>query len=160
MEETKIISNSTQETIDLGKKIGHSIIKSNLETVILMLIGELGSGKTTFTKGLLIALGIQDSAESPTFIFLNVYQGETPLYHFDLYRVSNVNEIDDIGILEFLEKKGIIVIEWGEKLKDIVKPDIKITIKKLGESQRELTFEYLDPFEGVFYENFVDQQRI
>jgi tRNA A37 threonylcarbamoyladenosine biosynthesis protein TsaE len=68
-----------------------------------------------------------------------------------------LSEIDEIGILEFLQKKGIIVIEWGEKVREIIKPDIAIIIKKTGKNKRELTFEYSEKFKRVFYENFINK---
>ena len=154
MEKAKIESKSTNETISIGEKLGSLIIKSGIETVILTLKGDLGAGKTTLTKGILKVLGSSDDIESPTFVFLHIHNGKIKLYHFDLYRISNLNEIDEIGILEFLQRKGIIVIEWGEKVRDIIKPDIAIIIKKTGENERELTFEYSEKFKWVFHENF------
>ncbi len=157
MEEVKIESRNTNETINLGKKLASLIIKSGLETVILTLEGDLGAGKTTLTKGILETLESSDNVESPTFVFLHIHNGKIKLYHFDFYRISTLNEIDEIGILEFLQKKGIIVIEWGEKVREIIEPDIAIIIKKTGKNKRELTFEYSEKFKRVFYENFINK---
>ena len=157
MEEVKIESRNTNETINLGKKLASLIIKSGLETVILTLEGDLGAGKTTLTKGILETLESSDNVESPTFAFLHIHNGKIKLYHFDFYRISTLNEIDEIGILEFLQKKGIIVIEWGEKVREIIEPDIAIIIKKTGKNKRELTFEYSEKFKRVFYENFINK---
>ena len=107
---------------------------------ILCLFGDLGSGKTTFTKGLAQGLGIKaKEVNSPTFVLLNIYEGRCPLYHFDLYRMDNVQEILNIGYEEFLYDEGIAVIEWADKLKELIPEEyLKIEFRYLDEKKRSI----------------------
>ena len=112
---TKFISKNAEETIKFGEKIAKILKKGD----ILCLQGELGSGKTTFVRGLAKGLHIkQDAVHSPTFTLMNVYQGkkETPLFHFDLYRVEKIEQIISLDYEDFLYGDGISVVEWSEKL--------------------------------------------
>lgn len=108
----EIISYNTEETMALGQRLAKTLPKQS----ILCLYGDLGSGKTTFVKGLAEGLGIESRlVNSPTFVLLNVYQGKRPLYHFDFYRLQSTEEIAAIGYDEFLYGEGIAVIEWSER---------------------------------------------
>ncbi len=134
----KIIkTHSADETIKIAEEITKKLIGKN-ENTIIFLEGELGAGKTTFVKGIANALKTNETAVSPTFTFIKEYEGILPLYHFDLYRIENPEELDEIGFLEYIERKGIIVIEWAEKVEKIIEPNIKVTIKKTGEKDREI----------------------
>ena len=94
--------------------------------MIICLDGELGSGKTVFTKGIASALGIKDTITSPTFTIIKEYDGELPLYHMDVYRLDG--KTDGIGIDEYFTKGGVVVIEWAQTINDIL-PDERLDIK-------------------------------
>lgn len=107
-----IISHSEAETRGLGKKLAAMLKEPNLA----VLTGELGSGKTVFVKGLAEGLGIDVSKVlSPTFGVVHEYRGEKNLFHFDLYRLNNTDELKEIGWDDYLDREGLVVVEWGEK---------------------------------------------
>jgi len=109
-----LILRSTERTLALGKKIGRLLKEGS----ILCLFGEFGSGKTTLVKGIAEGLGIKkNKVISPSFILLREYKGRKTLYHFDLYRLKSIKEILDIGYAEYLYDKGIVCIEWADRLK-------------------------------------------
>jgi tRNA threonylcarbamoyladenosine biosynthesis protein TsaE len=110
----RFITNSLEKTLALGQRIG-----SFLDTVmVLALIGDLGSGKTVFTKGLAAGLGVPSNyrVTSPTYTLINEYPGKLPLYHADLYRIDSTDELEDIGFFEILYGSGVVAIEWADKL--------------------------------------------
>ncbi len=135
----KYITKNDEET----KQVAGKIIEKYLDkkTTVIFLSGELGAGKTVFVKGLARKLGIQKQVESPTFIFVREYPSEIPLYHFDLYRINNTDELDELGFFDYFGKNGIIAIEWAEKAEDLIKPDIKVQIKKVSKNEREIVVE-------------------
>jgi tRNA threonylcarbamoyladenosine biosynthesis protein TsaE len=129
MKEEKIWeSNSPEETFALGKKMGEQAVPGQ----IICLNGDLGVGKTVFTQGLAAGLGIKGTVNSPTFTILQVYdQGRMPLYHFDVYRIADVEEMDEIGYEEYFYGQGICLIEWSNLIREIIPPDaMEITIQK------------------------------
>jgi tRNA threonylcarbamoyladenosine biosynthesis protein TsaE len=131
----KIITKSAEETIKLGKKIGAFLLPNE----VLALTGDLGAGKTTLIQGIAEGLGVKDYVTSPTFIIINEYQGRFPFYHIDLYRLDEVSQIEDLGIEEYFNKDGVCVIEWAEKLKELMPQNAeKIEIKVLSENEREI----------------------
>lgn len=135
----KIETHSFEETVDFGKKLG-AILKPG---DVVCLSGDLGTGKTALTNGIAKALGIDSYITSPTFTLVNEYQGKYPLYHFDVYRIADPDEMFDIGFDEYINGDGITIIEWGEQIKDILpKEIIKVTISKnlqKGLDVREIT---------------------
>ncbi len=131
----KFISHSPQETINLGERISHFLKKGD----IICLFGGLGSGKTTFVKGLASGLGVKkDAINSPSFVLIKEFKGKKhSLFHFDLYRLENLKEIFSLGIEEYLYGDGVSVIEWAERLKNISLDDfLKIEFKLKGPQQR------------------------
>jgi len=131
----KIITNSVNET----KKFASSFAKKLKKSDILCLCGDLGSGKTTFVQGLAKGLGVKGLPTSPSFVLLNIYSGKFPLYHFDLYRLNNTDEIRNLGYEEFFYGDGITAIEWAEKLKELTpKKYIEIKFKILEKNKREI----------------------
>ena len=111
--------------------------------MVVALYGEMGAGKTTFTKSLCKVLGVLDGVNSPTFTLINEYRtsdGET-IYHFDFYRINKLEEAFDIGFEEFVESGNLCIIEWPEKIEQILPPDtLKVKISVLDDGKRELIF--------------------
>ena len=133
----KVISNSVEETINIGKEFAQ---KLNGGTVVL-LDGDLGAGKTHFSKGVGLGLGVKDVITSPTFTIHNVYDGERyVLNHFDFYRLEEEEEAQQLGLDEiFYSDKGISIVEWWQNVKGLLPTNtIKVTIVKTGENQREI----------------------
>lgn len=116
-----------EDTFKLGKKLGAKAKKGD----IYCLKGDLGVGKTVFTKGLAEGLDIKQNITSPTFTIVNIYEGKLPLYHFDVYRINEVEEMYEIGYEEMFFGDGVCLIEWAEIIEDIIpKYAIWINIKK------------------------------
>jgi tRNA threonylcarbamoyladenosine biosynthesis protein TsaE len=138
MEKT-IISNSAEETYSFACELGKKVRKNS----VIALRGDLGSGKTIFTKGLADGLGITDDITSPTFSLMEAYEGEIPLYHFDLYRIENPDEFENLRFEEYWEGEGVSVIEWPEKAAGLL-PDkrIDVLIEYIDENRRKITIEY------------------
>ena len=114
------VSSSTAETIALGEKCGELLAAGD----VLVLTGDLGAGKTQFTKGIARGMGITADVTSPTFTIEMVYEGSVmPLYHFDLYRLNDSSQLDDIGLFDAMESDGPTVIEWGEQFADDIGDD-------------------------------------
>ncbi|MFH1386380.1 MAG: tRNA (adenosine(37)-N6)-threonylcarbamoyltransferase complex ATPase subunit type 1 TsaE [bacterium] len=119
----------------MGKKIGAFLLPGE----VLALTGELGAGKTTLIQGIAEGLGVKDYVTSPTFIIINEYQGRLPFFHFDLYRLDNLSDIEDLGVEEYFKRDGVCVVEWAEKLKELLPSGAqKIEIKTLSENEREI----------------------
>ncbi len=132
--EYKIISNDEYETIEIAQNFE----SEKFENMIICLDGELGSGKTVFTKGIAHALGIEENITSPTFTIIKEYDsGEMPLYHMDVYRLDGNTE--GVGIEEYYNKGGIVIIEWAKTIKDILPEErLEIKIKVIDENRRML----------------------
>ncbi len=123
-----IESFSAEDTLKAGIEIGDSAVSGQVYT----LSGDLGVGKTVFTKGVALGLGIKSPVNSPTFTIIHEYdEGRLPLYHFDLYRIEDSEEMDEIGYEDYFYGSGICLIEWAERVTDILPENvIKISIKK------------------------------
>jgi len=133
----EIISESSVKTFEIGLFIGR---KSQAGDTFA-LSGELGSGKTCFTGGLArgLDIGQEYSITSPTFTLINEYSGRCKLYHFDVYRLTQLNDLDDIGYEEYISGKGVVVIEWAEKIADALPIDtIIINFEYLEENKRKI----------------------
>ena len=132
MEEYKIIAHDEKDTI----AVAQNIESEKFPNMVICLNGELGSGKTLFTKGFAHAMGI-DEITSTTFTIIKEYNGELPLYHMDVYRLEDSKE--DIGIEEYFDKGGVTIIEWADMIEDILPPErLDIKIKITGENTRVL----------------------
>lgn len=115
------------ETEEFGKKLGENLKSGD----ILCLNGDLGAGKTIMTKFIGLGLGVGEYITSPTFAIINQYSGRIPVYHFDVYRLENVEELYDIGFDEYFYGKGVCIIEWADRIEKIIpKERIVIDIKK------------------------------
>lgn len=123
----EIISNSEKETIELGKKIASKLTKG----MVIVLTGDLGSGKTKLTEGILTYFGLENEISSPTFTIVNEYYTDSlNLYHFDVYRLADIDEFYAIGGEEYFEK-GASIIEWGELIEDALPHDyVKINFSR------------------------------
>ena len=132
------ITNSAQETEALGEKVGRSLMPG----AVLAYTGDLGAGKTAFTRGLARGLEIPERITSPTFTIVNEYEGgRLPLFHFDMYRLGSSDELFDIGWEDYLARDGVCAVEWSENIEDILDANtIRVDIRR-GESddQRLIT---------------------
>ena len=127
---------SEQETFELGKEIGESAQSGDVFT----LEGDLGVGKTIFTKGLAYGLGVREDVVSPTFTIVQEYEdGRHPFYHFDLYRIGDVEEMDEIGYEDYIHGEGVCLIEWANLIEEIL-PETRIRI--VIEKDLEKGFDY------------------
>ncbi|NQV04541.1 MAG: tRNA (adenosine(37)-N6)-threonylcarbamoyltransferase complex ATPase subunit type 1 TsaE [Candidatus Omnitrophica bacterium] len=121
-----MITHSREETIQLAEQLARGLQKGD----VLALYGDLGSGKTTFTKGIGKGLGVKDvrHINSPTFVLIKEYEARIPMYHLDLYRLDNISDIEDIAVEEYIYGDGVAIVEWAEKIKDIL-PEKHITVR-------------------------------
>ena len=132
------ITNSPAET----EKIGAALGKILPAGAVLAYRGDLGAGKTAFTRGLARGLGYGEPVTSPTYTIVNEYLGgRLPLFHFDMYRLSSSDDLWDIGWEDYLERGGICAVEWSENVDDALDGAISVTIEKLGEDSRRITIE-------------------
>lgn len=138
-----------EQTREIGYKLGTLLGPGS----VVCLVGDLGAGKTTMTQSLANALEVDDYITSPTFTIVNEYEGRVPLYHFDVYRIGNSEEMYDIGYDEYINSEGICIIEWANLIEDILPDeylDIELRYKDMG---REMI---LKPI-GKKYERIVEE---
>lgn len=151
-----IKTSSQDETMQVGRALGEILAKGD----VVLLSGDLGTGKTAFTNGIASALGIEEYITSPTFTIVNEYKAELPLYHFDVYRIADADEMYDIGFEEYLYGDGVVVIEWAELIKDILPTEfIWVKIRKnldLGVDTREIDIEFV----GKRYDGYINRLKI
>lgn len=123
-----IETRSAEETYELGVKIGKEAKKGQVYTMV----GDLGVGKTVFTQGMAHGLDIEEPISSPTFTIVQVYEeGRLPFYHFDVYRIGDIEEMDEIGFEDYVYGEGVSLIEWANLIEDILpKEHTQITIEK------------------------------
>ena len=134
----EFITNSPRETEELGAALGR-ILKAG---TILAYRGDLGAGKTAFTRGLARGLGYADPVTSPTYTIVNEYLGgRLPLFHFDMYRLASADDLWDIGWEDYLERGGICAVEWSENVDEAMENAVYITIHKTGEETRRVEIE-------------------
>jgi tRNA threonylcarbamoyladenosine biosynthesis protein TsaE len=135
-----LISHSDNETLALGRELGQRLTCNS----VVCFFGDLAAGKTTFIKGLVEgAAGYpQENVSSPTFVFLNIYQGQKVIYHFDLYRLQGIDEFLSMGFDEFFTADGICCIEWSERIESLLPPNcIRIMLKHMGDDTRHILIE-------------------
>ena len=136
------ITNSKEETIALAEKLAGKLNNHD----VIFYIGGLGMGKTAFTQGLCNGLGIKTDVTSPTFAIVNEYHGRPlSLFHFDMYRIENEDQLFNIGFDDYLDYDGVLAIEWSENIADFFYDNnITITFEKLDETTRRITIEGVD----------------
>ncbi len=137
MKTYEIITNSAEQTIKLGEKIG-SLLKGG---DCIAYNGGLGAGKTTITRGVSIGLGLGDEVTSPTFALVNEYRGENlTLYHFDMYRINSADDLETTGFYDYLSDDNILAIEWSENIADCLPENTtKIDIERIDDETRKIT---------------------
>nr|MBC8285014.1 tRNA (adenosine(37)-N6)-threonylcarbamoyltransferase complex ATPase subunit type 1 TsaE [Nitrospinota bacterium] len=143
----KSITQNSDETLELGKKLGAKLIAGDL----VLLFGDLGAGKTCLTQGICLGAGLDSNAyiRSPTFTLINEYPAKVPIFHIDLYRLESEGEMSNLGLEEIIYSDAITIIEWSEKLKSENNPNefmfgiqerLEIHISSNNETVREFTF--------------------
>ena len=132
------ITKSSEETIALGEKIGSMLKKGD----VIALQGTLAAGKTTITKGIALALGIDEDVTSPTFTLISEYYGRMPLYHMDVYRLDTTEDFVGLGVEEMLYGNGVCVVEWSEKVMTELPPNtIIIRLEARDDGARLVTID-------------------
>ena len=132
------ITNSPAETEAIGAALGRILPAGT----VIAYRGDLGAGKTAFTRGLARGLGYRDMVTSPTYTIVNEYLGgRLPLFHFDMYRLSCAEDLWDIGWDDYLDRGGICAVEWSENVAEAMEDPVTVTIEKLGDTSRRVTVE-------------------
>lgn len=132
----EFFTNSTEETEALGCRLADRLRGGE----ILAFRGDLGAGKTAFTRGLARGLGISMGVTSPTYTIVNEYEGgRLPLFHFDMYRLKSADDLFDLGWEEYLERGGVCAVEWSENVQEAMEGAIPIVIEKRSEEERKIT---------------------
>ena len=132
------ITTSPAET----EAVGAALAKILTPGTILAYRGDLGAGKTAFTRGLAKGLGCADMVTSPTYTIVNEYlSGRLPLFHFDMYRLASADDLWDIGWDDYLERGGVCAVEWSENAADAMEGAIRVCIEKIGDESRRITIE-------------------
>ncbi len=135
----KFISNCTEDTIELGVRLGKKLSGGT----VIAFYGGLGMGKTAFTRGLAKALSVSEEVSSPTFAIVNDYGGNPPLYHFDMYRVESWDDLYASGFFDFYEAGGILAVEWSENIENALPENtVRVTIERGDyDNQRIITID-------------------
>ncbi len=125
-------TSSPEETASLGERLGETLEPG----AVVLLTGELGTGKTCFIQGVARGLGVASRATSPTFVLVNEYRGRLPVHHVDLYRVESRAEIEDIGVTDLFGDDGVTLVEWADKLGSLLPRDaIRVHIEGVGDDE-------------------------
>ncbi len=134
----EFITNSVEETLAAAAEVAAKLSAGD----IILYEGDMGAGKTHFTKGIAKFLNVDDEVTSPTFALVNEYSGDMPLFHFDLYRIDSYDDLYAIGFFDYLDRDGIIAAEWSEniaELKEELGEVITVCIEKLSDTGRKIT---------------------
>lgn len=134
----EFITNSPEETEAVARSLGEKLRPG----AVLAYRGDLGAGKTAFTRGLAKGLGAKEQVTSPTYTIVNEYiTGRLPLFHFDMYRLQSAEDLWDIGWEDYLDRGGVCAVEWSERVEQALFGCAVITIEKLGDNRRRITVE-------------------
>ena len=132
---------SEAETSALGAELAFRLAPG----AVIAMYGDLGAGKTAFTRGLASGLGLKSRVSSPTFTIVNEYLGRIPLFHFDMYRLKDADELFEIGWEDYLARGGVCVVEWSENVEGAFPPEtIVVKIEKTGENERSIEIEGIE----------------
>lgn len=136
------VTGGPQETRALGRRLGQ-LAQPGL---VVLLAGELGAGKTCFAQGVADGLGVPAGSPvtSPSYTLLNIHQGRHSLYHFDLYRLAAVDDLEDLGYDEIAEGDGVTLVEWADRLRTPLPASLRVVLVRVDETRRELRFEATD----------------
>lgn len=135
------VTHSPEETERLGEKLAKKLTPGT----VLAYRGELGAGKTAFTRGLARGLGYAEPVTSPTYTIVNEYLGgRLPLFHFDMYRLRSADDLWDIGWEDYLDRGGVCAVEWSENVADALSDALTVTIEKVDDTTRQITVEGAD----------------
>lgn len=142
MQSLETITSGCEETRTLGQRLGELATAGS----VVLLNGDLGAGKTCFAQGVAVGLGVSAGTPvtSPSYTLLNIHLGRLPLYHFDLYRLSRVDDLTDLGYDEFAEGDGVTLVEWADRMTDILPASLSVTIERIDEQHRCFCFEAFD----------------
>ena len=132
------MTNAPEETEALGEKLGKLLRPGT----VLAYLGDLGAGKTAFTRGLARGLGCRETVTSPTYTIVNEYLGgRLPLFHFDMYRLTSSDDLWDIGWEDYLDRQGVCAVEWIENVPEAMTGALTVRIEKLGDTVRRITID-------------------
>lgn len=137
-----VVTCSEEETRALGRCLGSEASAG----LVVLLNGPLGAGKTCFAQGVAYGLGVdeQTAVTSPTYALMNIHQGRLPLYHFDLYRLSRVDDLEDLGYDEYAEGQGVTLVEWADRMGEPLASSLVVAIDCRGESERQFEMTAVD----------------
>lgn len=134
----QFITNAPEETEALGEKLAKLLRPGT----VLAYLGDLGAGKTAFTRGLARGLGCRETVTSPTYTIVNEYLGgRLPLFHFDMYRLASSDDLWDIGWEDYLDRQGVCAVEWSENVPEAMTGALTVRIEKLGDTVRRITID-------------------
>jgi tRNA threonylcarbamoyladenosine biosynthesis protein TsaE len=138
IDRTSLASDSPTRTIGIGRKLGEIIPAGT----VISLEGGLGVGKTLMAKGICSGLGIDRDVLSPSFILVEEYRGELPVFHFDLYRLTELHEVEELGFYDAVDGRNVVIVEWGDRLPEETLPvDVRLTIRITGPRARKIDIE-------------------
>ena len=132
------LTHAPEETEALGEKLAAVLQAGD----VIAYYGDLGAGKTAFTRGLARGLGITEPVTSPTYTIVNEYlSGNMPLFHFDMYRLDSADDLFDIGWEDYLQRGGVCAVEWSENVEDALDDAIRVVIRRISDEEREICIE-------------------
>ncbi len=134
----EFVTKSEEETRKTAREIAEKLKAGD----VILYSGEMGAGKTAFTKGIAEYFETKEEVTSPTFALINEYFGKVPIFHFDLYRISDIDELYAIGFFDYLDRGGILAVEWSENIPELAEEldnKVYINIEKLSENERRIT---------------------
>ena len=133
-----LTTESTAQTLGIGERIGRLVPSGT----VLSLEGGLGVGKTLLAKGICAGLGVDSEVLSPSFILLEEYRGELPVFHFDLFRLDNMDDVMEVGLFDAIDGHNVVIVEWGDRLPEgVLDVDIRVTMTIIGPESREIVID-------------------
>lgn len=149
----EIVSRSARQTQGVGEQIGKVARAGD----VILLVGGLGAGKTCLTQGIAKGLGVNEYTASPSFVLVREYHGRLPLYHIDLYRLTNLEEVADLGLDGYFQGKGVSVVEWADRALELLPQEhMLVNLSYLSQARRKLRFE---PKGGRYEEMLLELRR-
>lgn len=140
------ITHSAEETIEFAKIIGSRLKGGD----VIAYLGGLGAGKTTFTRGIALGMGLPDEVTSPTFSLINEYRGNLSLYHFDMYRITSSDDLETTGFYDYMNEDNVFAVEWSENIKDVFdRNTIFITLNRIDDDTREIIIDGGERFADI-----------